>query len=75
MTSQRNVLVDETGHPLIMSLGSTSVVDEGNSAEDDRGGPDSTEQWAAPEILNGGAYTEQGDVFSFAMLAIEVRRG
>ena len=73
MICQRNVLVDNAGHPLIMSLGSASFVGEGNSAEDNQGGPGSTEQWAAPEILNGGAYSEQGDIFSFAMLAIEVR--
>ena len=28
--------------------------------------------WAAPEILRGGAVTKEGDVFTFAMVAIEV---
>lgn len=27
----------------------------------------------APEIVNGGAYSKQADIFSFAMLIIEVR--
>ena len=26
-----------------------------------------------PEIVNGGAYSKQADIFSFAMLIIEVR--
>lgn len=31
-------------------------------------------QWTAPEILNGqGTYSKETDVFSFAMVAIEVR--
>ena len=33
-------------------------------------------RWTAPEILNEqGTYSREGDVFSFAMVAIEVRRG
>ena len=33
-------------------------------------------RWTAPEILNEqGTYTREGDVFSFAMVTIEVRRG
>ena len=31
-----------------------------------------TKTWAAPEILKGGAATKEGDVFTFAMVAIEV---
>jgi len=28
---------------------------------------------AAPEILKGGAVTKEGDIFTFAMVAVEVR--
>jgi len=32
-------------------------------------------RWIAPEILDGrGTYSKEADVFSFAMLTIEVRR-
>ena len=32
-------------------------------------------RWIAPEILeNRGAYSKEADVFSFAMVTIEVRR-
>ena len=31
-------------------------------------------RWIAPEVLDGrGTYSEEADVFSFAMVAIEVR--
>ena len=33
-------------------------------------------RWIAPEILDGrGIYSREGDVFSFAMVTIEVRCG
>lgn len=31
--------------------------------------------WTAPEVLNGGSYSEASDIFSFAMLMVEVRCG
>ena len=35
-----------------------------------------TARWTAPEILNEqGAYSKEADVFSFAMVVIEVRYG
>ena len=42
---------------------------QSTSAEHKRSG-----RWTAPEILEGrGTYTKEGDVFSFAMVVIEVR--
>ena len=38
------------------------------------GGPGHTARWTAPEILNEGEpYSREADVFSFAMVMIEVR--
>ena len=34
-----------------------------------------TPRWTAPEILNGGVASREGDIFSFAMVMIEVRHG
>ena len=31
-------------------------------------------RWTAPEVLNGGACTKEADVFSLAMVTIEVPR-
>ena len=38
-------------------------------------GPGHTARWTAPEILNDqGTYSREADVFSFAMVMIEVPR-
>ena len=32
-----------------------------------------TMRWTAPEVLNGGRYSKEADIFAFAMVMIEVR--
>ena len=32
------------------------------------------EQWSAPEVLKSGVISKKADVFSFAMVTVEVRR-
>ena len=34
-----------------------------------------TLRWTAPEVLNGGKYSKEADIFSLAMVTIEVRHG
>ena len=34
-----------------------------------------SEQWSAPEVLEDGGINKKTDIFSFAMVVIEVRRG
>ena len=34
-----------------------------------------TMRWAAPEVWNEGKYSEKADIFSFAMVMIEVHHG
>jgi len=51
----------------------TQNLDSIPGALDDQG---YTAQWTAPEILNEqGTYSKKADVFSFAMVMIEVRHG
>ena len=63
---QPNILVDTAGRARITGFGLAAVTripDPGYGT-----------QWIAPEILdNPGAYSKEGDVFSFAMVTIEVR--
>ena len=70
---QSNILVDTTGHAMITDCGLavvTQSLDSIQSVPDERG--DST-RWMAPEILaNRGAFSKEADVFSFAMVMIEV---
>ena len=71
--AQSNILVDDTGRPRITDFGLATVtknLDSIRSASEDE---DNTARWTAPEILNDeGTYSKEADVFSFAMVMIEV---
>jgi serine/threonine protein kinase len=71
---QPNILVDDTGHARITDFGLATVtqnLDSMQSASEDRG---NTARWTAPEILTEeGTHSKEADVFSFAMVMIEVR--
>jgi serine/threonine protein kinase len=66
--------VDAAGHARITDFGLATVtqnLESIRSASDDHG---HTARWTAPEILNEeGSYSKEADVFSFAMVMIEVR--
>lgn len=68
-----NVLIDKNGHARLTDFGLISFSREDTSV----GSPQDMKTagattWAAPEILRGGAVTKEGDVFTFAMVAVEV---
>jgi serine/threonine protein kinase len=71
---QSNILLDANNHARITDFGLTKVtqnLDSIRSATDDQG---HVGRWTAPEILNEeGTYSKEGDVFSFAMVAVEAR--
>jgi serine/threonine protein kinase len=66
-------MVDGSGNALIMDFGLASVVrDPSSVASTSDGGY--TVRWGAPEILQGiTVVSKKSDVFSFAMVTIEVR--
>ena len=72
---QSNILVDASGNARITDFGLVMVTQDLDSL---RGGSDECRdgaRWIAPEILESrGAYSKEADVFSFAMVVIEVRR-
>lgn len=72
--NQPNILVDTTGRARITNCGLATVtqnLDSIRSAPDEHG---YSTRWIAPEILdNRGRFGEESDVFSFAMVMIEVR--
>ena len=71
--AQPNVLVDSIGRAKITDFGLATVtqhLDPIRTAADERG---HTARWTAPEILNEeGTYSKEADVFSYAMVMIEV---
>ena len=72
---QSNILVDANDNAQITDFGLTMVTQDPDSLW---GGSDECgdgARWIAPEILdNRGTYSKEADVFSFAMVTIEVRR-
>jgi len=72
--NQPNILVDTTGCARITNCGLAMVtqnLDSIRSAPDEHG---HSTRWIAPEILdNRGTFSKESDVFSFAMVIIEVR--
>ncbi|KAF9644753.1 kinase-like protein [Thelephora ganbajun] len=69
-----NILVDDSGHVRIADFGEAIIVKDEDSVEDDslQG---HTPQWTAPEVLLGENPSKESDIFSFAMVMIEVFTG
>ncbi|KAF9644732.1 kinase-like protein, partial [Thelephora ganbajun] len=68
-----NILIDEDGHACLTDFWLTSITrgeDSARSPQDSNVA--NTTTWAAPEILKGGPVTKEGDVFTFAMVTVEV---
>ena len=68
-----NILIDKDGRARLTHFGPVSSIQEERLLDMLKGnGMSSMENLAAPEILGGEAPTKEGDVFMFAMVAIEV---
>ena len=66
--------MDNLGNARIADFGLASVMRNPDSVESASYHDAYTAQWAAPEILDEGAHSKEGDMFAFAMVMIEVRR-
>ena len=68
-----NVLIGPNGRARVTDIGLASItqnLDFIRSSPDDQG---YTVRWTAPEILNRqGTCTQEADIFSFAMVMVEV---
>ena len=65
--------MDDSGNACIADFGLATLtqdLDSVQSAYCQRGAP----RWTAPEVLDGGPFSKEADIFSFAMVMIEVRR-
>ena len=72
MPDQLNVLVEDPCRALIADFGLAKIsrkIDPEQYTSDQNF---CSKKWAAPEVINGGKYSEEADVYSFAMVVIEV---
>ena len=73
MHVQPNILIDASGHARITDFDQIPVTAETIFEPTPSSQLLLTSRWAAPEVLNEGPYSKEADIFSFAMVMIEVR--
>ena len=74
-SNQSNVLVDTTGRARITGFGLAMVTQNLDSMRNAPAEHGHSARWIAPEILDDqGTFSKEADVFSFAMVTIEVCR-
>jgi len=68
--------VDEYDRARIADFGISTVIQDRDSVQDIMDEYEYTARWTAPEILNEqGTHSKESDIFSFAMVMIEVCYG
>ena len=72
---QLNILVEDSGHVRIVDFGLSKITKNPNSRPGDSCLNGHSDRWAAPEVLTEGEYSEGADIFSLAMVMIEVHHG
>jgi len=72
---QPNILMDDSGHAHIAEFGLATLTQNPDSMQSTTLQHSHTARWAAPEVLSEGTYSKEADIFSFAMVMIEVRHG
>ena len=69
---QTNILVENSGHILIKDFYLAKITQNPDSVRSASPQDGFSILWAAPEVWSNGDYNEKADVFSFAMVMIEV---
>lgn len=72
---QQNILMDASGNARLVDFGLAVITENPDSGPSDTTQHGHTPRWAAPEVLDKGVSSKKADIFSFAMVMIEVRHG
>ena len=67
--------MDGSGNALIADFGLATVTRNLDSMRSLTRPHGHTVRWTAPEVLNEGSYSKEADIFSFAMVMVEVHHG
>lgn len=67
--------MDDSGYASIADFAEATVVKDEDYEMEDGIRPTFAPQWTAPEVLKEGSFCKKADIFSFAMVVVEVRRG
>jgi len=65
--------MDDSGRARIVDFGDSIVIQDLDSIRSASSQHGHTPRWTAPEVLREGTYSKESDIFSFAMVTIEVR--
>ena len=72
--SKANILIDGKGRARLTDFGLASIIlGEKSPISAQDATVTNVATWAAPEILGGGPASKEGDIFTFSMVAVEVR--
>ena len=72
--NQSNVLIDAAGRARIADFDLATVITDVDPEQSTRFLQSIARRWTAPEVLGGGRYSKEADIFSLAMVMVEVRR-
>ena len=72
--NQPNILVDDSGRARIADFGLAKITKNLNSIRGASCQDGLSMRWVAPEVWNEGEYSKEADIFSLAMVMLEVRR-
>jgi len=75
MQRKSNILVGDSGNARIADFGLAAVARNMDSILSTSLQNGHTVRWAAPEVMDNGTHSKEADMFAFAMVMVEARRG
>ena len=75
LAPKSNILIKNDGHACLAGFRLLTIIPDELTPEPSSDVVEQvdSEQWSAPEVLEGGRISKKTDIYSFAMVVIEVR--